>query len=520
MDAQSRSLLSHKIKTPEELRIVLGNRPRQKKAIMCHGTFDVVHPGHIRHLLFAKSKADILIASLTSDEHIKKANFRPYVPQDLRALNLAALEVVDYVIIDPNPTPLENLSIIQPDYFAKGYEYNEAGMHPKTKEELDVIESYGGEIIFTPGDIVYSSSHIIETNRPNLRVEKLMMLMDGEGVSFEDLYGALDRMKGVKVHVIGDTIVDSLTQTTLIGGMTKTPTMSVRYEEKEDFVGGAGIVAKHLKAAGADVTFTTVLGDDALKDFVLNDLEGAGITVKRVIDPTRPTTNKNAIIAGGYRLLKIDTLDSRSISSKILEVFKENIRVTPTDVILFSDFRHGIFNKQTCPELIHAIPAGALKVADSQVASRWGNILEFQDFDLLTPNEREARFAMGDQDSVVRPLATELYKAANCKTLILKLGDRGIITHRKIAMDDPRQFFTVDTFVDNLVDAVGAGDALLSYASLALRVTESEVIASILGNIAAGVECEIDGNEPVTPDAVRQKIEALHSCVHYTGKAG
>ena len=98
-----------KIMTREQLREVIGPKPREKSVIMCHGTFDLVHPGHIRHIMFAKDQADILVASLTSDAHINKANFRPFVPQDLRAMNLAALECVDYVIIDDNATPIENL---------------------------------------------------------------------------------------------------------------------------------------------------------------------------------------------------------------------------------------------------------------------------------------------------------------------------------------------------------------------------------------------------------------------------
>src|SRR4029077_12556902 len=106
--------------------------PRKTKVIMCHGTFDLVHPGHIRHLIYAKSKADLLVASLTCDNHINKANFRPFVPEELRAMNLAALEAVDYVVIDENPTPINNLLLIQPDYFAKGYEYNANGIHPRT----------------------------------------------------------------------------------------------------------------------------------------------------------------------------------------------------------------------------------------------------------------------------------------------------------------------------------------------------------------------------------------------------
>jgi len=301
----------------------------------------------------------------------------------------------------------------------------------------------------------------------------------------------------------------------MIGGMTKTPTMSVRYEKKVDYSGGAAVVAKHLRSAGADVTFSTVLGNDALKGFVLNDLQHHGVHCLPIIDETRPTTNKNAIVAEGYRLLKVDTLDNRSISEKIVEQLKQQIVKTQSDAVVFSDFRHGVFNRSTIPQLTSAIPAGAFRVADSQVASRWGNILEFQDFDLITPNEREARFALGDQDSVVRPLALELHKRARCKTLILKLGDRGIITYRSDSPVDFRAFFAIETFADRVTDAVGAGDALLAYATLAMVATKNDVIASILGSIAAGVECERDGNWPVAPEEVLKKIDLVEKKVRY-----
>src|SRR5215467_2341241 len=135
----------HKIKTPAEIREAIGPLPRQRRVIMCHGVFDVVHPGHVRHLLYAKSKADILIASITADHHITKGTHRPHVPQDLRAVNLAAFEAVDYVIIDKNAKPLDNIRLIEPDYFAKGFEYTAGGMPPRTAEEAEVVESYGGE---------------------------------------------------------------------------------------------------------------------------------------------------------------------------------------------------------------------------------------------------------------------------------------------------------------------------------------------------------------------------------------
>jgi cytidyltransferase-like protein len=506
---------SYKIKTVEELKNIIGGFGREKKVIMCHGVFDVVHPGHVRHLLFAKSKADILVTSITADEYITKGQYRPHIPQALRALNLAAFEMVDYVVIDSYSTPLNNIAELQPDYFAKGYEYVSSGMPPKTSEEVAVLEGYGGEVLFTPGDIVYSSSTLINLEAPKLKLEKLLVLMTNQGITFQGLRDTLAKFSGYHIHVVGDTIVDSYTHTTMIGGQTKTPTMSVRFEERKDFVGGAGIVAKHIRAAGATVQFSTVLGQDDLKDFVLQDLREFKVECRPIIDSTRPTTNKNAIVAGGYRLLKIDTLDNSSISDHILRDISDTIRNTPCDAVIFSDFRHGIFNRRTIPELANAIPNDVYRVADSQVASRWGNITEFQHFDLITPNEREARFSLADQDSGVRPLAATLYDKAQCKTLILKLGDRGVLTCRDKKHESLDSFFVMESFVDTLKDAVGAGDALLAYATLAMLATGSDAIATILGSIAAACECEYDGNIPITPECVLAKINIIEKQVHY-----
>jgi rfaE bifunctional protein kinase chain/domain len=339
-------------------------------------------------------------------------------------------------------------------------------------------------------------------------MEKLLALLHSEGLEFNDLRAALNKLQGLKVHVVGDTIVDSYTYCSLIGGTAKTPTFSVKYERQVDFSGGAAVVAMHLKKAGADVLFSTVLGDDPLKDFVLNDLEAAGVECQPIIDPSRPTTQKNAFITNGYRMLKVDKLDNRPISETAIERLKLQLHAWPADAVVFSDFRHGIFNKLTIPTLSSAIPAFAMRVADSQVSNRWGNILEFENFDLITPNEREARFSLGDQDSTIRPLALDLYKKAGCKLLILKLGERGLLAYRA-PNPEVRSFFTVDTFTDKIVDAVGAGDALLSYATLTYRATQSSVLASILGALAAAVACERDGNVPVAPEDVLKKINSL-----------
>lgn len=505
----------HKIKTPHEIRQIIGPMPRKDKAIMCHGVFDVVHPGHVRHLLHAKSKAPILIASITADRHIAKGTHRPHVPQHLRAVNLAAFEMIDYVVIDQNPTPIEHLKIIQPDFLAKGYEYTSGGLPAKTLEEAETLRAFGGDIIFTPGDIVYSSTKLINLTPPDLKLEKLQIFMERNGVTFDDLRRTLDALAGRSVHVVGDTIVDSYTHCAMIGGQTKTPTMSVLFERRTDFVGGAGVVAKHCRSAGADVVFTTTLGDDDYKDLVLADLARAGIEVRASIDKSRPTVNKNAIVVGGYRLLKIDTLDNSSISDKILETMTRSVRETATEAVVYSDFRHGVFNRRTIQAFVEAIPDGPYRVADSQVASRWGNITDFKGFDLITPNEREARFALGDQDSGIRPLASGLYDAAQCKLLILKLGERGVLTCNSRDHESLDSFFVIDSFVESLVDPVGAGDALLAYATLAMLASRNETQATILGTIAAGLECELDGNIPITPEEVGSRLDKVEQHMNY-----
>ena len=216
----------YKVKSISELIEIVGIFPRVKTIILCHGVFDIVHPGHLRHLSYAKSKADFLIVSVTSDRHIKKGIYRPIVPENIRALNLAALEMVDYVIIDDSATPLEEIKLIRPDFFAKGFEYSSSDLPEATIEEHQILTNYGGKLLFTPGDLVLSSSNLIEQQAPNLMLEKVLSLMQTHKISFLDIENTLSKFKQITVHVVGDTIVDTLTSTALIGGQIKTPTIS------------------------------------------------------------------------------------------------------------------------------------------------------------------------------------------------------------------------------------------------------------------------------------------------------
>ena len=144
------------------------------------------------------------------------------------------------------------------------------------------------------------------------------------------------------------------------------------------------------------------------------------------------------------------------------------------------------------------------------MSNRWGNILDFKHFDLVTPNEKEARFALADQETTIRPLAQKLYNKAKCRYLILKLGENGLITYRSPGMD-VREYFYIDTFAEEVIDDVGAGDALLSTATLGLTASGDIVQASILGNLCAAFECSKLGNIPVSKNELEEMVSRLEN---------
>jgi len=134
-------------------------RSQGKTIIHCHGCFDIVHPGHIHHLSWSKTQADVLLVSITADKYVEKGNKRPYFLERFRAGQIAALEFVDYVYINPYRDACRVIEIIKPDFFVKGFEFKEH-LTKNLRREKEILETVGGKLLFSPGDIVYSSSEI------------------------------------------------------------------------------------------------------------------------------------------------------------------------------------------------------------------------------------------------------------------------------------------------------------------------------------------------------------------------
>ena len=326
-------------------------------------------------------------------------------------------------------------------------------------------------------------------------------------MTFKNLETRIKNIKNIEIDILGDTIVDRYTFCKMIGGQTKTPTISLLQEKQIDYVGGAGVVAKHIAASGCKANFLTVLGDDHLKNFVLKDLKKSKVNFNGIIDKFRPTVNKNYFVSEDYRLLKVSKLDNSQVNIKILKALCKKLSSSKSKGVIFSDFRHGIFNKSTIELLKKSIKIKKKFIAaDSQVASWWGNILEYKNFDLITPNEKEARFALMDQISGIRSLASRIYDLSKCKFLIMKLGKRGLLSCLNNKHQSSDSYFTLDSFANNVLDPVGAGDALLAYSTMSMITTNCKVTSTIIGLLAASCECEKDGNIPITKDDILNKL--------------
>ena len=135
-------------------------------------------------------------------------------------------------------------------------------------------------------------------------------------------------------------------------------------------------------------------------------------------------------------------------------------------------------------------------------------IKDFKGVDIIFPNEKEARFALANQDSPVRNVGTEVLKKSKSRYLILKLSERGLLVYKKSGIY-PKDFFPIGSFVKNLVDGIGAGDALLAASTLSFLSSKNILISSVTGNIAASLACEQDGNIPIKPKDLLKRLEEI-----------
>jgi rfaE bifunctional protein kinase chain/domain len=460
------------------------------------GNFNILHPGHLRLFRFAKECSKHLIVGVLSD---RMAGSSAHVPQALRLESVSSNTWVDQAVLIDEPVH-EYIARTRPDIVVKGKEHELA-----YNSESVAVRTYGGKLLFTSGETVYSSLELIRREfegAPNQHIDLPDDFLTRRGLTRSALIDAIARFSSVNVLIIGDLIVDEYVTCQALGLSQEDPTIVVTPIDSTKFLGGAGIVAAHAAGLGAKVSLVSVTGDDDSRTYALKKLEEFGVFADLIVDDIRPTTLKQRYRCSGKTLLRVSHLHQNMIAvelqKRVLDSVKQRID-SGINLLVFSDFNYGCLPQVLVDQITsYARARRIILAADSQTSSQLGNVARFKGMDLLTPTEHEARVSIRNNEDGLVVLASKLAAESSAKNVLLKMGAEGVLIHPDYASGD----HDIDT--DRIAalnstprDVAGAGDSLLIASAMALAAGASIWEAACIGSLAAALQVARVGNTPL-----------------------
>jgi rfaE bifunctional protein kinase chain/domain len=471
--------------------------------VFVSGNFNVLHPGHLRLLRFAKEYGARLMVGVLSD---RLAGSGAHVPEQMRLEGIQSNSWVDEAFIVDEPIP-EVIARLRPDFVVKGKEH-ESRFNP----EFAALEKYGGKLLFSSGETVFSSLDLIRKEFQDLDSRSIGLPIDyltRHGIEQQRLVTLARRFSKLRVCVVGDLIVDEYITCQPLGMSQEDPTIVVTPVDSIKFIGGAGIVAAHAAGMGASVHLLTVAGADAARNFAEKALREASVQSRILIDDSRPTTLKQRYRCKGKSLLRVSHLHQGAIpvglQAQLLVELEQIVR--DIDVLVFSDFNYGCLPQPLVDRMIQSAgEAGVMMAADSQSSSQIGDISRFQGMALLTPTEREARISTRNHEDGLVILAESLRRQSLAKNVLLKLGEEGLLIHAGNGAADDWLTDRVSALNTAPKDVAGAGDSLLITSALTLAIGGTIWEAACLGSLAAAVQVGRVGNTPINIDELLREL--------------
>ncbi|MBV8080629.1 MAG: adenylyltransferase/cytidyltransferase family protein [Actinobacteria bacterium] len=495
----------------ELVQLVEGLRAQGRRVVMCHGVFDLLHVGHIRHFREARSFGDVLIVTLTEDKHVNKGPGRPAFPEALRAEAIAALGDVDYVAINRYPTAVEALEAIKPDVYAKGPDYRDAAQDVTGMivREREAVEAGGGRIAFTD-DVTFSSSNLLNRYFPAYGADVDEWLREfRDRFSYDDVARALDGFRAVKPVVVGEAILDEYVYVDQMGKSAKEPVLAMRYGSKELFAGGSLAIANHLAEFCDEVELVTFLGDrETHEDFARAHLR-PNVRPTFLYKHDSPTILKRRYVES-YLLSKLfevyhindEPLDDEQ-DAEFCRLLAERIR--SADVTLVSDFGHGMITPRGVRELGKHARFLAVNTQINAANVGFHTISKYRRADYVCVHEGEIRLDARSRRAQIADLVSSLHERLDCDNVLVTRGRKGVSYFRP---DGPPA--TCPAFTSTAVDRIGAGDAVLSLSSLAVASHLPGEMVAFIANVVGAQAVQIVGNrEPVSRVGTLKFVKAL-----------
>ena len=501
-----------KIKNLEELAQIIANlKSTGKKIVHCHGVFDLLHIGHIKHFEEARTFGDVLIVSITPDEFVNKGPGRPAFTTSLRLESLASLESIDYVFANKWPTAEDTIKIIKPDIYCKGPDYKDhlADITGKINDEEVAIHFVGGEIVYTD-DITFSSSSLLNKFGDLYSLEQESFIQDLLAKnSFESIKIKLEKIEKLKVLIIGETIIDQYIFCEALGKSGKEPVLVLRDLETQKYLGGALAIARHLSGFCSNVSLLSFLGEDnEYKSFIEEDIED-NIHLNLLTKSNAPTIVKRRFVDSIDRkkILGVYSINDDALNKEEEANFLESFDKLSKehDLVIVSDYGHGIITPKIAEYISKTDKFISLNAQVNAANIGTHSIRKYHDINCLIINANELWHEMRERDGDLEKLALKLKKIIKADYITVTKGKDGafLFNNKKEPVDCPG-------FAVEVVDKIGSGDALLALLSVCLYSKIDDDLSLFIASLAAAQSVESIGNsKPVN------KVTLLKTISHF-----
>jgi len=494
---------SDKIKTIDELaKIFAGLKNQGKKAVLCHGVFDLLHPGHIKHFAAARREGDVLAVTLTEDRYVGKGPGRPVFNQRLRAETLAEIETIDYVAINRWPTAVETLKKLKPDVYVKGSDYADRSrdLTGEILKEEQAVKSGGGRIHFTD-EISFSSTELLNVHFSVYHEEADRFLKDfRKEYSADRIIRMMKDLKKLKILVVGDPIIDEYHYCQPMGKAWKETVITSRYINRESFAGGVLATANHIAGFCGKVDLVTCLGEENTQEEFIRSKLKPNITPKFFYRDDAPTVTKRRYVDPAFlsKMFEVCFLNTRTPPAAVTkEVCSHLERVCPQyDLVLASDFGNGFIGSEMVKTLCGKSRFLAVNTQTNSANTGFNLITRYPRADYVCIDEPEIRLALSDKYGSLEEMIVRIAEMMDCRRVTVTRGHNGSLGYQP-----ETGFREVPVLSKEVVDRIGAGDAYLAVTSACVAAGYPMDMVGFVGNavgaLAVRIVCNRESVEPV-----------------------
>jgi rfaE bifunctional protein kinase chain/domain len=331
----------------------------------------------------------------------------------------------------------------------------------------------------------------------------------------ENKYKVLfEEFNHLSIMIIGDVMVDAYLWGKVERISPEAPIPIVALRKRENRMGGAANVAMNIKSMGARPVLCSVIGNDDKGKIFLNLLRKEKIESDGILaSPRRITTTKFRIFGNNTQMLRVDEEVESDLSehdkNELLKKIESIITSEKIDCIIFQDYNKGVITPSLIQQVIELAKGKQIPVT---VDPKKRNFDSYSGVTLFKPNLKELKeglktdFKPDDRESLMQA-AQLLRNRLNCDYVMTTMSEHGVMISMKDKAEEKNIF--IPAHMRSVADVSGAGDTVISVASLCLALNRAPSEIAYIANLAGGLVCEEAGVVPVNKDKLLKEILAL-----------